>query len=238
LQSIWFFCLISLSVSATTFQVQPVERQIQEADGIIQGHFLRSKTIELENGSLATQMIFKMTKETGLQSELFGLDEVIIHYPGGAKGDQIVRVDGVPEFLGGEKVVLFISNVQNRYWGMNLGFGSFKVVNYGRQTILVNSLFPEHPKVGQVGLEYFEKAVKDIRGSSFKVVQVQHYPTIPQTEGRAPASLDTEGQNRSLASNSEESENDGSSPVTMYWLIALLGFTGGLFRLTRYKTFR
>jgi hypothetical protein len=241
LKYLWL-CFISLTVGATTFKVQPIEQQIRESDGLFQGNYLRSKSIELENGSVATQMIFKMTKETGLQSELFGMDEIIVHFPGGTVEGRTVKVDGVPEFIPGEKVMLFIRNVNNRYWGMNMGFGTFKVVNYGRQTILVNSVFPHHPQVGQVALEYFEKAVKEIKGSSLKIVQSQFYPTNPdQVSARSPASSteeSAEGQNRSVASKSEETENDGSQPLNMLWLIMLLGFTGGVFRLTRIKSIR
>ncbi len=238
LKYLWL-CVFSFSLGATTFKVQPIEQQIRESDGVFQGNFLRSKGIELENGSIATQMIFKMTKETGLQSDLFGMDEIIVHFPGGRVKDRIVKVDGVPEFIPGEKVVLFIRNVNNRYWGMNMGFGTFKVVNYGKQTILVNSVFPHHPQVGQVALEYFEKAVKDIKGSSLKVVHSEIYPTNPdQSQLRAPASNTEEGQNRSVASKSEESENDGSEPLNMLWLIVLLGFSGGVFRLSRFKSAR
>jgi hypothetical protein len=232
-------CFLSLSIEATTFKIQPIEQQIRESDGLFQGNFLRSKSIELENGSIATQMIFKMTKESGLQSELFGMDEIIVHFPGGAINGESVKVDGVPEFIPGEKAVLFIRNVNNRYWGMNMGFGTFKVVNYGKQTILVNSVFPHHPQVGQVALDYFEKAVKDIKGSSLKIVQSQFYLTNPhQAAARAPASANEEGQNRSVASGTEETENDGSQPLNMLWLIVLLGITGGIFRLTRMKSVR
>ncbi len=236
LKFVWL-CFFSFSLGATTFKVQPIEQQIKESDGIFQGNFLRSKGVELENGSIATQMIFKMTKESGLQSELFGMDEIIVHFPGGRVKDRTVKVDGVPEFIPGEKVVLFIRNVSNRYWGMNMGFGTFKVVNYGKQTILVNSVFPHHPQVGQVAIEYFEKAVKDIKGSNLKVVHSEFYPTNPdQAQLRAPASIVEEGQNRSVASKSEESENDGSKPINMLWLIVLLGFSGGVFRLSRIKS--
>ena len=238
LKLLWL-CFVSFSLGATTFKVQPIEQQIRESDGVFQGNFLRSKGVELENGSIATQMIFKMTKESGLQSDLFGMDEIIVHFPGGRVKDRTVKVDGVPEFIPGEKVVLFIRNVSNRYWGMNMGFGTFKVVNYGKQTILVNSVFPHHPQVGQVAMEYFEKAVKDIKGSNLKVVHSEFYPTNPdQSQFRAPASAVEEGQNRSVASKSEESENDGSKPLNMLWLIVLLGFSGGIFRLSRIKSAR
>lgn len=219
--------------SATTFKIQPIEQQIKESDGLFQGNYLRSKTVELENGQLATQMVFKISKEVGLESDFYGMDEVIVHYPGGKTADRIVRVEGVPEFVQGEKVVLFISSVENRYWGMNLAFGTYKVINYGNEVVMVNAVFPEDPKVGQINLEKFEKIVKEIKGSSLKVVQSFEYPTTPEEAQnlRAPASV-VEGQNRTVASESDKSDNQEEQPsLPVFWLVLALGITGGIFRL-------
>ncbi len=234
-----FICLlaISFSLQATTFKPQPITQQIQESDGLFQGNYLRSKTVELEDGSLATQMFFKMTKEVGLQSDFFGMDEVIVHYPGGKLNDKHMKVDGVPAFTPGEKVLLFIKSVNNRYWGMNLGFGSFRVINYGKEIVLVNYIFPEHPQFGQVNLGHFELEVKRIKGSSLKVVHSTEYPTqLGQSEiQRIPASA-SEGQNRTVASKSEELDNqEGQSTLNVFWLIMALGLIGGMFRMSNRK---
>lgn len=233
-----FLLVITTSLQATTFSPQPIEQQITESDGLFQGNYLRSKTVELENGSLATQMIFKMTKEVGLQSDFFGMDEVIVHYPGGKLQDKHVKVEGVPEFVPGEKVILFIRSVENRYWGMNLGFGTFKVINYGNETVMINYIFPLHPQVGQVSLEHFEKLVKKIKGSSLKVVQSMHYPTASDQNQiqRMPAS-EIEGQNRTVASKTEQLDNQEDQPnLNVFWLILALGFFGGIFRMNHRRS--
>eukprot|EP00918_Siedleckia_nematoides_P079801 GHVU01174837.1.p1 GENE.GHVU01174837.1~~GHVU01174837.1.p1 ORF type:complete len:180 (+),score=22.25 GHVU01174837.1:2-541(+) len=176
-----------------------------------------------------------MSKEVGLQSDFFGMDEVIVHYPGGRLNGNHVEVEGVPEFVPGEKVVLFIRNVDNRYWGLNLGYGSFKVINYGKQVMLVNTLFPHNQDVGQVNFQHFEKLVKDIKGETLKVVRTLEVPTPAETNSvqRMPAS---EGQNRAIASKTETLENEDSQPnVNIFWLIATLGIIGGVFRLNNRK---
>jgi hypothetical protein len=226
--------LISLPLHATVFQKQPVTTQIKEADGIVIGHYLRKKYIKLDDGKVATQMIFKMNKEAGMQSELFGMDEIIIHYPGGRTDEGIVRVDGVPEFMPGENVVLMVKSFEDRYWGMNLAFGTFRVINYGKEKLIVNSVFPEDRNVGQMKLEDFEREVKRIKGAGLKVVLSPDYPGELLNDGlsRAPASVET-GKNRALASDSVERENnDGTGPSTM-WLIFVLAAMGGIFRLLR-----
>lgn len=234
-----FVLLFALPIHATVFQKQPVTQQIKEADGIVIGHFLRSKSVKLDDGAVATQMIFKMNKENGMQSDLFGMDEIIIHYPGGSIDGQTVRVDGVPEFVPGENVVLMIKSNQDRYWGMNLGFGTFRVVNYGNEKLIVNSVFPEDRNVGQMKLEEFEKAVKSIKGTGLKVVISPSYPSEKdgQKADRMPASV-SEGKNRAIASKTEQEENNQGQGLNPMWLLILLAVMGGIFRFMRQKEAR
>ena len=238
---IQLFCLFfAVGVHATVFQMQPVTQQIKESDGIVIGHYLKSRPVHLDDGTLATQMIFKVNKEFGIQSELFGMDEVIIHYPGGQMGEQVVKVEGVPAFIPGEHVVLMIRSHEDRYWGMNLGFGTFKVVNYGNEPMIVNTLFPEDRRVGQIKLEDFEKSVRNIKGSHMKVVRSQQYPSEqdPSQSNRAPASV-SEGKNRAIASDTEGMDNEEDRPgFSTFWLVAFLAVLGGVFKLMQKKESR
>lgn len=230
--------IMSVPVYATVFQKQPLQQQIRESDGIVVGHYLRQKGVMLEDGSIATQMIFKMNKEVGLQSELFGMDEVIVHYPGGRIKDQIVKVEGVPSFIPGESVVLMVKSKKDRYWGMNLGFGTFKVINYGNEKIIINTIFPEDRNVGQVKYEDFEKIVKRLKGSGLKVVHAPAYQieTDQIEETREPASLIQPAKIRAIASKSDKTENTESSPgFSNLWLVLILAVMGGTFRFMRTK---
>lgn len=237
-----FLLLLSLTTSAwtVTFTVQPIEQQIKESDGLLEGNFLKKRLVTLENGTQATQMIFKMNKEVGLQSDFYGMDEVIVHYPSDPK------IQGLPEFVSGERVVLFIRNVDNRYWGFNLGFGTFKVINYGKEVMLVNSVFPQHPQVGQVSWDYFEKAVRRIKGSSLKIVQTLELPLEPdeqsgralgQDSTREPAAAALEVK-RNIASDStlETPQQEPQPSLPVFWLVMGLGFFGGIFRLNNRRT--
>ena len=239
-----FFSLIALlfafPIGATTFIPQPISQQIKEADGIIIGLFLKSKSVKLESGTIVTQMVFKMNKEFGMQSDLFGMDEVIIHYPGGTVGAESIRIEGVPEFVPGEKIALMVKSVQDRYWGMNLGFGSFKVLRYGRETLLINYVFPGDPKVSQMKLEDFEKTVKLIKGRSLRVVLSPDFsadkkvvaPRVPASKeavkARSTASHSFEEKDREEASAMETDNN-----ISVLWLIGLLSLMGGVFRFMR-----
>lgn len=231
----FFLLLLTFPALATTFRVQQVDQQIKSSDGVFIGHYLKKQSIQLEDGKIATQMFFRMKKETGLQSELLGMDEVLIHYPGGTWKDKTVRVDGIPEFVPGEQVVIFTKSVRNRYWGLNLGMGTYKVVRYGKDPMMVNTIFPHHPQMGQIKLEKFERMVREIKGRSLKTVTVQQWPIETQQDLRRPASQ-PEGKNRTVAGGSEEGENKAAETrVHSMWLLAFLGFLGSCFRLARQR---
>lgn len=227
--------LLPVQIQATVFQIQPVAQQIKESDGIVIGHYLRKKFIRLESGSIATQMIFKMNQESGMQSETFGMDEIIVHYPGGKIGDEMVKVEGVPEFIPGEHVVLMIKNHKDRFWGMNLGFGTFKVINYGREKMIVNTLFPEKQNGGQMRFEDFVVNVKTIKGQGLKDVEGQLFPTKTGglAEVRGPAS--EQAKNRIIASKTDEEENNEDTRLSTLWMVFVLALMGGIFRWMRQK---
>jgi hypothetical protein len=228
--------MLTSSLWGTTFKEVSMEDQMDEADGIVLGHYLKSRSVKLDDGVIATQMIFKLKKEWGLQSELFGMDEIIVHYPGGSIGDETVKIQGVPQFMMGEKVALFTKNVAGRFWGLNLGLGTFKVINYGTETLLINSIFPQDTKVSQVKLEDFERKVRRIKGSNLKIVMSPQY--FEDEEGRIPASIE-EGKKRAVASTTEAEDNKDEQPSpSTFWLITLLALAGALSRLLKEKDAR
>lgn len=227
LRTFWLV-LVCFSSQAATFQPSSIEAQLKEADGVIIGYFLKSKSIVLDNGKVATQMMFKMNKEFGLQSDFYGMDEVIIHYPGGTIDGKSTVVDGVPKFVVGEKIALLTKNVDNRYWALNLGLGTYKIINYGHEVMLINSLFPEDPKVGQMRLEDFEKTLKVVKGSHLKVVRNIQTPDTEAAPLRGPASV---SDKKSTSSDSKETPNS----LSTLWLIGFLAFSGGLFKVIRKK---
>jgi hypothetical protein len=226
-----------VNLFATTFNPLPVETQLSEADGVFLGHYLRKKTVELENGKIATQMIFKMNKEYGLQSELLGQEEIIIHYPGGKTPEKTILVEGVPKFVQGEKVLIFTKSIDNRNWGLNLGLGVYKIINYGKETLMINHQFPQHPVVGQVPLTKFESHLREVKKASFK--DVYSYQEIgPYEQMRSPASSYSSTPKRVPAS--ENSDEDVAHPrsESVWVFLIVMGLFGGIIRHLRQKPLR
>lgn len=198
-----------------------VDEQLMEADSIFIGHFLESRSVLIEEEQIATQMVFKLTKEFGLNSDLFGLEEIFVHYPGGSWEGQTLAIEGVPSFNVGEKVVILARNIENRLWGLNLALGSFRVVNYGKETLLINGVFTDDPLVSQLLLEEFEGKVKSIKGMSLKTVQALPESILDQSN---------QGKKRSIASVVTPEENKLEEPArpTTFWLLAFLAISGAV----------
>jgi hypothetical protein len=238
----WIIALLLPQMSfSTVFQRQPIDQQIKEADAIMVGHYLRSQSVRLEDGSIATQMIFKMNHELGIHADHFGTDEIIIHYPGGQIDQEVMQVEGVPKFYPGEKVALMIKATPDRFWGMNLGFGTFKIINYGKDHILVNTIFPDDNKVGQIKFDEFLNKIKKIKETQLKVVK-SDIPDVPQnfitSADRQPASVGENGKKRSIASEEFQSDNIHRPQVSVLWLVIILAVMGGIYRLVKRKSLK
>lgn len=215
---------------ATTFQPLPVEKLIAPADAILLGDFLNSKTVELEDGTLATEARFKIEKEFGLDAEDFGLSEIKVFYPGGKRGDKIVTVEGAPSFVPGEKNVVLLSlQADGRLWVQGLAMGTFKVVRLGEKTMLINSVFPSNPEISRQELGKFLRKVSDIKGKSLKEIHSDKYVLESQKERSRQVSSSPKGNSRSIASVEDGMENKSELNVmNSFWLVMILGFLGAL----------
>lgn len=188
------FCISSSALQAKTFDVS-------QAEGILIGTFLKEKVSVLENGEEATQMMIKIDEELGLQSENFGMDEVIVHYPNKHK----------PSFIPGERIAVLLKSVDNRFWGLDPEVNSFKIVHYDGVPLLIN------PQKKQISLTRFEESVKLAKGKSLNVVRT-FQPEFEGSPGRTPASA-------------ASSEDDPEESFPTIWLVITLAFLGALFRL-------
>lgn len=220
--------LLMISASwATTFQPIPLEKMIQPADAILLGDFLRSTTVVLEDGTLATEARFKIDKEVGLDADEFGLTEIKVFYPGGRSKERELRVEGAPSFVPGEKNVLMLSQADDgRLWVQGLAMGTFKVVRLGQKTVLMNAVFPADSVLSRVEMSRFQRLVASLKGQPLKEVYSDKYVRELQKDAQRPAGLEG-GNSRSIASQAQRSEN-GSAPNVMntFWLLMIFGFIG------------
>lgn len=214
---------------ATTFQPLPLEKLIQPADAIMLGDHLTSKSVELEDGTLATEARFKIDQELGLDAEEFGLSEVKVYFPGGKVPGRSMVIDGAPSFVPGEKNVIFLSQQPDgRLWIQGLAMGTFKVVRVGKQTLLINPVFPSHPELSRLDMAKFLRRVSEVKQRSLKEVHSDKYVRELQKDTARTVAL-AQGNSRSIASTAETSENVSEPNVmSSFWLVLILGCLGAL----------
>jgi hypothetical protein len=215
------------SAWATTFQPVPLEKMIAPADAIMLGDFLQSKPLELEDGTIATEARFKIDKEIGLDAEDFGLSEVKVYYPGGKLKQRSSIIEGSPSFVPGEKNVLLLSQGEDgRLWIQGLAMGTFKVVRIGKQTVLINPVFPSHPELSRIEMTKFMRKVSTIKDKPLKEIYSDKY--IRENEkDRTRVVSSEEGNSRSIASQTDKRENSKEpNLMNSFWLLAIMGFLG------------
>jgi hypothetical protein len=214
---------------ATTYQPVSIEKMVTGADAILMGDYLKSQTIKTEDGLVATEAIFRIEREMGIDAEEFGLSEIKVYYPGGDSGQSGVRIDGAPSFVPGEKSVLLLSqHTDGRLWIQSMALGTFKVLKIGSKTFLMNSVFPGNPELSHIEISEFIKKVGIYKDEPFKEVYTDKY-TI-QYKNRKNQKRDlSRGKSRSIASQSNQIETT-SEPNIMnsFWLLLILGLMGVL----------
>lgn len=216
--------LLSHSLMATTYAPVPIKKQIVESDGIVKGEVINTTYEEDDQGRIITNVFIRADKWIGVTPRDGHLN---VSFPGGQMGDRVQTVHGAPRFKAGEKVVLLIKENDQEYWIQNLALGKFMIKRYGHSDVLINSVFPNHPKVGQIPLVSFYELASNIKKKKFKERFKDKYEIEAQKAVYAPMKKN----GRSMASVIKEREEN----LSIGWLLVILGIMGGVFTFVRRK---
>lgn len=224
-----YIILLALTLSipqafGTTFLPVPIKKQIVESYGIVKGEVVAVNSEEDEKGRIVTKLFLRADKWIGVQPKDNHLE---ILYPGGQLGDRVQLVHGSPKFKSGEKVVLFLKKNNESLWVQNLALGKFMIRKYGTSDVLINSVFPNHSKVGQIPLASFYDLASSIKKKEFKERFKDKYEL--QTEKYAYQNIGKSTRAIASVGKIEEAEEQ----ISISWLIALLGIIGGVFTFVR-----
>ena len=212
---------------ATTFVPVPLEKLLVPANAIVVGDFLDSRSVQLEDGMVATEAHFKIEQEWGIEAEEYGITEIKVFYPGGTLLDVSSQVEGAPKFVSGEKNALLLTQRDDgRLWVQGLGMGTFKVLRVGQQSILINPIFPSHPELSQITLEQFGRKVSLVKSSGLKEVHSDKY--VREMTKDQTRMVATSVSARGIASDSGPHTKPEPNVLDSFWLIMLLACMGAL----------
>lgn len=208
----------------TTYVPVSIKKQIVESDAIVKGEVISTNSEEAENGRFVTNVFIRADKWIGVNPSDNHLN---VYIPGGQVGDVVQTVHGAPKFKTGEKVVLMLKEKNESHWVQNLAMGKFMIKRYGHSEVIINSVFPNLPKVGQMPLDNFYELVSSIKNKKFKERFKDKYEIEAQKATYAPSV----NRGRAIASVKEEREEK----LSIGWLLVLLGIMGGAFTFIRRK---
>src|SRR5581483_1227710 len=116
--------LVTIPISATTYVVPRDETMAGRASAIVIGSALGSHPEELPGGAIDTVTIFAVEEVLKGNPALIG--GVRVREAGGRLGSRIEAVPGIPHFRDGERVLLFLSQIEgDEYATTDLGLGAF-----------------------------------------------------------------------------------------------------------------
>ncbi len=232
--------LLSSEAQATTFQPVELEKMLQTSDAVVVGDFLESRSVQLEDGTLATESRFRIDRESGLEAQDHGFADVLVYHPGGAIAESAQFVAGAPRFVTGEKNILLLKALPDgRLWVQGLALGTFKVVQIGPRLMAINPVFPTHHGLS-LPLDVFQRRVAEVKGRSMSAVISDKY-VLELAKERAwlPPIERSGGNSRSVASTWAGSDNSQEPNVLdSFWLIAMLsslGVLAAMWRTRRHK---
>lgn len=214
--------MLSLSAIGSTFVPISIKKQVKESDAIVYGKVINSESIP-DAGGVVTRVFIRTDKWLGLE---VSNNHIEVLYPGGTLENIATSVAGTPTFREGEQVVIFLSqDKKGRYWGRNLGLGKYSEKNFGDGKILVNEIFPSHPKMGQIPSRYFFNLVPKLKAKEFTVRSKDKYE-IQELRSRSRIKAEKK-YGRSVAGVSNRKEEESRNTISIFWLLVILGLMGG-----------
>lgn len=221
-----FIFLISESF-ATTFVPIPLKEMIKSSNAMVEGEVLFSRVELLDKREIVTITTVELNRWSGIE----GKKTIEVYTPGGTLEEETLLIEGSPIFKEGEKIFLFLKEFNSRYWVSNLSLGTYRFKKLGSNKMLVNSVFPYHPEIGQISPSKLYALAERIKNVKFEKKPRDKYQVM--RENLKSSKVKTI---RKIASTDQEvSEEKTSESTNIYWLLAILAFIGAIWTLKRQR---
>jgi hypothetical protein len=215
-----YFLLILMfnQAFATLYKPVSISEQVKSSDAVVIGYIDNKNSELLSDGQVVTKVTLRLERWMGIDNEESNrIFSILI--PGGKIGHTVSKIPDNIEFEVGEKVLLFLKQHKGFYWPTNLGLSKYSIKSVGEGELLVNQIFPKHPQIGQIPINYVLGKVSKIKKQDFIVAYKDKYE-IQEVKERASRA------GRKIAS--VDSPDKRESHMNLLWLILILGIAGGL----------
>lgn len=216
--TILILILYNFQLFAAQFVPVTMENQLLEADAVLHGIFQKSSSKKMPDNFIVTSHYFHLLEVAGInQNEIFNLDNFEVYTPGGTYNGRSVNVSGVPSFKKGEEVILLLKKNMYGWTIQNFALGKYNIEWVQDKKVLKSAVFPRHPRLGSISLDYFKSLVINELG------QAMIKPSLDRYVDHGKNSLDK--NNRQPASIKEKKKTAQSD---LMWLGLLLGLLGSI----------
>ncbi|WP_417337161.1 hypothetical protein [Halobacteriovorax marinus] len=224
------FLFLNVSVFSTTFIPLSLDKQLEDANGVLRAKFSSLEYKKVSNDRIITEATFKIVESIGIkQSEIINKNNFKVIYPGGKWQDLDYRVSGAPSFKPNEEALLILKKTSMGYAVKGLGMGKYKIIETEDGEFYQSSVFPKHPSLGRITEDDFDSALIRKFGADLQKVKSDKFVNIPvqkevvekNKSGRFPASVERGPAQVELDSTKEASQS--SNPIWIVVLFSLLG---------------
>ncbi|OUR93077.1 hypothetical protein A9Q84_21475 [Halobacteriovorax marinus] len=226
-----FLFIISIHsiVSAATFIPLSLDKQLEDASGVLKGKFVGLSYRKMGENKIITEATFQIIESSGIkQRDIINKNNFKVIYPGGKWQNLDYRVSGTPTFKPNEVTLLVVKKSPIGFIVKGLAMGKYLIQESREETFYKSSVFPNHPALGKISIKQFNDSLVRSFGSPLVKVKTDKFVYVPNKDnrvvsGRAPASI---RNNRTIASETLDDNEEKSSSST-FWLVILFAALGG-----------
>ena len=226
--SITCIALAFNAVHATTFIPLPIEEQIDASDSVVVGTNNGKAYKRLPSGEVVTEYSFNLELASGLpEHQVLSPHSFKIIVPGGKWQNRYYQVHGSASFKEGEQSLLFLKKTPFGWVVNNLSMGKFSIHQDTQDTWFRNSVFPHHPKLGNISKKKMNELLVEKFQKPLKPLEIDKYvhsenEVKGSTAGRSIASVE-DSQAQQLAVH--------ESKMGLIWMVVLFGILGFIYRI-------
>ena len=224
--STFLLFFLSLQVGATSFIPISLEKQFEDADGVIKGKFIGLEYRKIEDGKILTEATFKIISSAGIKpSEIVNKNNFKVVYPGGKWQGLGYAVSGAPSFQKDEESLIILKKSSYGFAVKGLGLGKYSIVDEDNMKYYSSTVFPGHEKLGKISYRKMNDTLTKMFGESLvkKTGDKFVYKSKKQfltKKGRTPASI---AMRRPSSEHLDKKDEESFNPL---WLVLLLGLMG------------
>jgi hypothetical protein len=223
---IFSLVLINQITCAATFIPLSLEKQFEDAAGVIKGKFVGLEYRKISDGKIITEATFQIHSSAGIRpSEIVNKNNFKVVYPGGKWQGLGYAVSGAPNFKKGEEALVVLKKSPHGFAVKGLGLGKYIIVKSDNKEYYKSSVFPGHEKLGKISQREMNTSLNKIFGEVLENKTSDKFVFKPKQsikikKGRMPASISQRGP---ASEHLDKKEDEGFNPLWLVLLFALLG---------------